>query len=217
MMRKGRLLPAGTDVELRLVHIHDVPQGALLPRCWKECERAARFRFARHRHRFLAGRGMLRHMLADWSGLAPDGLRFGETGNGKPILLDRPDLHFNLSYSDDHILIGVTRRSPLGVDIERRRPFPQALALAEDCFDAEERTALCQARPGMSESDLFLSGWTRKEACLKACGIGLSQDPAEIPTGLDHGARTVNIGAFVHARVETLIQNDNVVSWAKMV
>jgi 4'-phosphopantetheinyl transferase len=160
---------------------------------------------------------MLRRMLAEWSGLAAGSLRFGETGNGKPILLDRPDLHFNLSYSDEVILIGVTQQNRLGVDIEWRRAFPEGRALAEHCFDEAEQAALRQGRPGRSESDLFLCGWTRKEACVKASALGLTQDPAKVITGLDTGSRKVMISKFLSTQVETLVQDHYIISWATVI
>lgn len=153
-------------------------------------------------------------MLADWSGLPAAQLRFGQSGNGKPILLDRPALHFNLSYADQAILIGVSQQAQLGVDIERRRPFPEARMLAEDIFDRQEQAAL---RHGSSlpESDLFLCGWTRKEACLKASAHGLALNPASISTGLETGPRDVGI-AHGACRVETSMDDQHIISWATM-
>lgn len=216
MMPSTTLLPTTADIELRLVDLADIPENALRPQSRQESVRAARFQFARHRHRYLAGRFMLRQMLADWSGLAPASLRFTEIGNGKPILLDVPCLHFNLSYADDAILIGVTRQSRIGVDIERRRPFPAALALAQECFDRVEQTALRQARSDTAQSDLFLCGWTRKEACLKAAALGLAHDPALIVTGLEPRAREVTITPSLHTQVETLVRERYMLSWAKI-
>jgi 4'-phosphopantetheinyl transferase len=204
------------EIELRLIHLRDVPAAALRAQCRQESERAARFRFARHRDRFLAGRTLLRHMLADWSGLPAARLRFGQSGNGKPILLDRPALHFNLSYADQAILIGVSEQAQLGVDIEQRRAFPEARALAEDIFDRQEQAALRRGS-ALPESDLFLCGWTRKEACLKASAHGLALDPASISTGLETGARHVRIGRTAVCRVETSMDDHHIISWATMI
>jgi 4'-phosphopantetheinyl transferase len=70
-------------------------------------------------------------------------------------------------------LIGITAEGRLGVDIEVKKPIPDALGLARMHFADEEVAALC----GLSAEELgaaFLRIWTRKESLLKALGTGLS-------------------------------------------
>lgn len=215
-MPDGTVLPADPGLELRLIDIRDLPDDAIHAQSRQEYERAARFHFVRHRHRYLAGRYSLRIILSDWTGIAPASLRFGERGKGKPVLLDRPDIHFNLSYSDETILIGVTRENELGVDIERRRPFPDARALAEACFDKAEQAALRDPRSAMTEGDRFLCGWTRKEAALKAAALGLVHDPQQISTGIEAAPRKLTIGKSVRVAVNTMITDEHMISWASI-
>ncbi|WP_179042937.1 4'-phosphopantetheinyl transferase family protein [Sphingobium lactosutens] len=214
MSHGARLPVADAGLELRLIHIDDVPESVLHPRSPEEHNRIIRFRFMHHRRRYLMGRFMIRQMLADWSGIAADALRFGEIGIGKPVLLDTPDIYFNLSYADNAVLIGVTRRGSLGVDVEDRRHLPDARDLAENIFDMPERLALRDKLCGVSESDLFLSGWTRKEACLKAAGTGLSLDPVGVSTGLELTRRKVQMADTLQVQVETMIVGTRIMSWA---
>src|SRR5579862_7686459 len=51
-----------------------------------EKERAAKFKFERHRHRFVAGRGQLREILGRYTSVKPVSLNFGYSPHGKPFL-----------------------------------------------------------------------------------------------------------------------------------
>lgn len=139
-----------------------------------EVERADRFRFPRHRRRHVVSRGVLRRLLAAYTGLSPDELRFGYGEKGKPFLIDleAPPI-FNLSHSDELVLIGVTENEELGVDVERLRDMPDALSISEHFFSAEERVDL-RSVPETQISSAFFNCWTRKEAYIKAVGDGLS-------------------------------------------
>ena len=63
--------------------------------------------------------------------LRPFGLReremvYGRTGAGKPVLRDRPGLHFSLSHGGEVATCAVADR-PVGVDVEGPRPVGEAL------------------------------------------------------------------------------------------
>src|SRR5690349_17506502 len=74
-----------------------------------ERARAARFHFERDRRRSMAGRGLLRQILASYLDLAPIGVEFGYTANGKPYLLAHSELRFNVSHSADMLVVAVAR------------------------------------------------------------------------------------------------------------
>src|SRR5689334_4189105 len=50
----------------------------------EEMRRADRYQFELHRHRFVAGRGMLRMILGGYCDLHPADLRFDYSPNGRP-------------------------------------------------------------------------------------------------------------------------------------
>jgi 4'-phosphopantetheinyl transferase len=136
-----------------------------------EMARAARFRFDLHRRRFLIGRGQLRCLLAQITGSCPTDLRIITDAYGKPAIPAGPA--FNLSHSDRYLLIGVACDGRLGVDIEIRRAVQDAHELARTFFSRDEIAALADvSRDQVSAA--FLRVWTRKEALLKAIGLGLS-------------------------------------------
>lgn len=140
-----------------------------------ETARAARFAFDRHRRRFIAGRAALRRILGTEIGHAPETLIFAYSPAGKPSLdgAAAPAVHFNLSHSDQWALMAVTRLGAVGVDIEKARPLPDVLRLAETAFSAAELEEL-RTMPESRRQEAFFAGWTRKEAYLKARGDSLA-------------------------------------------
>ena len=135
--------------------------------------RAARFRFDRDRNRFVARRGQLRELLGNDLGIAPGALRLAEDGYGKPVLLDDPELNFNLSHSNGHALIATARGSAIGCDIEWRNPELACPKVARRLFAPAEYEALIALPPEQWVAG-FYNCWTRKEAYVKALGLGLS-------------------------------------------
>lgn len=159
-----------------------------------ELERAARFRFERDRSRFLAARHALREVLGGLLGETPAHIRIELDAGGKPRLSARhAALHFNISHSAQACLIGVSRDAPIGVDIELQRPLDDAQTLARSHFTDREFAAWSAL--GAAERDFaFLRCWTRKEACLKAAGTGLSVEPRSVQAGIEDRPCTVLIG-----------------------
>jgi 4'-phosphopantetheinyl transferase len=138
-----------------------------------ELTRADRFKFDRHRRRFIVGRAALRRLLGMYLGAEPGDLVFEYSGHGKPSL-GASWLSFNVSNSHELALLAFTRGRRVGIDVEHLRPMPDALKLAARFFAANETDALRAAAPDQVQS-VFFRTWTRKEAILKASGEGLSR------------------------------------------
>lgn len=158
-----------------------------------ERQRAARFRFERHRRRYVAGRVTLRHVLAERLRCAPGTLQLGVDRFDKPRL-DAPQasIGFNVSHSEQVCLIGVSEHGALGVDVELHRRVDDAVSLARAHFGADEQRAWADCAP--EERDrAFLRCWTRKEACLKALGVGLQVEPSSFEAGMHHAGATCTI------------------------
>jgi 4'-phosphopantetheinyl transferase len=138
-----------------------------------EHQRAVRFHFQRDRERFLASRGLLRHILASYLNTPPGEIHFGYALQGKPFLLDHPDLNFNLSHAADVLLVGVATGCELGVDVEQ--VFSEAVMnqVSGPVLSAPERVAFGRLDPG-ERREWFVRLWTRKEAYIKADGRGMS-------------------------------------------
>ena len=138
-----------------------------------ERARARRFHFERDYVRFVARRAFARKVLADYVGVAPSEIRMRTSGHGKPELDPPCGVFFNASHSDGLAIIAVVSERLVGVDIERVRPLPDALEVADGFFSCGE-IDLLRATPEDSRAEAFLTIWTRKESYVKAVGAGLS-------------------------------------------
>jgi 4'-phosphopantetheinyl transferase len=139
-----------------------------------EKERAARFRFEEHRKHYAVSRGLLRKLLAGYLNTEPGSFTFSYNRYGKP-LLDRiwPELSFNVSHSYGWALFGFGVGVELGVDIEKERPDFATMEIAERFFAPDEVEVL-RCLPVAERASAFFHCWTRKEAFIKAHGMGLS-------------------------------------------
>lgn len=137
-----------------------------------ERARAERFRYARDRRRFVVRRGRLRELLADRIGCAPEEVRLACDAFGKPRIASSA-LSFNLSHSDGIALYAIARGREVGCDIEWRDERLAPRAVAERFFSPRE-VEMLNALPREAWVAGFFNCWTRKEAFVKACGLGLS-------------------------------------------
>ncbi len=154
-----------------------------------ERSRAARFHHDADRLAYAAAHGLLRRLLSDLAGRAPQAWRFVRTPTGKPCL-DRtggaPDLRFSLSHARGMVACAAAEDIELGVDVEPLAPVSDALILARAAFSAREAVGL-QALTEPARSYAFTHLWTLKEAAHKAGGVGLKDrigqpefEPAEV-------------------------------------
>src|SRR5213082_489871 len=143
-----------------------------------ELGRAEHFHSALDRSRYLVGRIALRRVLADRLGCSPAAVRLSYGRNGKPMLESaRGHLVFNLAHCGGDAVIALTACAAIGVDIELLQPVPDVESLARLVFSDVERRELALAPDPVSA---FLNGWTRKEAYVKALGLGLTAPLMEI-------------------------------------
>lgn len=137
-----------------------------------ERQKANVFKLPLLRERYIAVRGLLRLALASYLDAEPASLRFEAGEYGKPAL-SCGSLHFNLSHSDDRLLIAVADFPDVGIDIEAIKPRGSLDALAERCF-SERELALWRQLPEDRQMMGFYRLWTKKEAFVKAVGRGLA-------------------------------------------
>lgn len=141
-----------------------------------ESAKAADFRFERDRHRFVAARGFLRAILSLYLNCTPTELHFTYNEYGKPSLANphlNSKLSFNLAHSGKLALYGITLARAIGVDIEQIRPEFASEEIARHFFSKGEAGRLLSI-PANDRPKAFFDCWTRKEAFVKAKGLGLS-------------------------------------------
>ena len=157
------------EAHVWVVRLDEVREEALAASSTAEAERAARFVNDTLRRRYLRSHGALRAVLGRYTAAALD---FAEGEHGKPYLPGAPELRFNLSHSHERALVAVAWGVEIGVDVERHRPMPDCLALAERFFPPSEAAKFAGMAAEHRERDFFRR-WTRIEAVLKARGVGL--------------------------------------------
>lgn len=141
-----------------------------------ELARADRFRAERHRDRFIACRAQVRQVLAGCLNERPECIEFVYGPQGKPALGPAQcdsGIHFNISNSHDLALCAVALHRDVGVDVERLREGRDHEGLAERFFSPQEVETL-RRTPDGRRTAAFFNCWTRKEAVLKAVGIGIA-------------------------------------------
>jgi 4'-phosphopantetheinyl transferase len=154
-----------------------------------EQARAERFYFERDREHFIVARGVLRAILSGYLKRAPEGLSFCYSSHGKPALAGESGgdaIRFNVSHSHGIALYAVTRGREVGVDLEHIRSNLAVMEIAERFFSRRE-VAMLLALPTEEQREAFFRCWTRKEACLKARGEGLSLPLDQIDVSLAPG------------------------------
>ena len=139
----------------------------------QEQARAARFRFAADRARFVLGAVLVRAAAGHALGLPPASIavdrecdRCGEQ-HGRPRI-GGTDLHVSVSHSGDVVVAALTAEGPVGVDVEAvlgRSDTDYREICPSVCTEDEQRF--------VTGPEEFVTCWTRKEAVLKAVGVGL--------------------------------------------
>ncbi|HVZ44388.1 MAG TPA: 4'-phosphopantetheinyl transferase superfamily protein [Ramlibacter sp.] len=164
--------------------------GALLSS--EERARADRFAFAVHRRRFVAARAALREILGSQLAVGPREVEFHYTGEGKPRLRDRADWHFSVSHSQELCMIAVSRDSRIGIDVEAtaaRARMIQAEEVTHALHPAEQEALAALGREARQAA--FYRCWVRKEALLKALGVGLAGGLDRFAVSIGNEARLI--------------------------
>ena len=136
----------------------------------EEQDRATRFRRPGDREAFLAGRRVLRELLANLLEVSdPSRVPLELDARGKPRCTWPTAPAFNLSHAAGWLGVVFAPTGLVGIDLEDPTRAVHAEALASRYFGPTE-----QQRVREGGSGAFFRVWTRKEACVKALGTGLS-------------------------------------------
>ncbi|MGC1390854.1 MAG: 4'-phosphopantetheinyl transferase superfamily protein [Bacteroidales bacterium] len=137
-----------------------------------ELERANKFKFTQDREHFILRRQILRQILSKYCGCQPGELIFGYNSYKKPFIRSAvfKEIKFNMSFSDDLMIVGLCRQKEIGVDIERIQEIHDSEKIAGENFSLPELKYL---HGNIEKTVAFLKIWTRKEAFIKAKGKGI--------------------------------------------
>ncbi|PPL00276.1 4'-phosphopantetheinyl transferase family protein [Parapedobacter indicus] len=158
-----------------------------------ETAKAERFHQTDHKLRFSAAHTALRLLLSYATVSDPSALRFEKGHHNKPKLVvpANTDIQFNLSYTENRAMIGLSSGQPIGVDIEwSQRPL-DIETMVEACFSTNEIAFISAEKREVHRR--FFTLWTRKEAILKLTGEGIGEHLPyfEVLDGVRHAEKRV--------------------------
>ncbi|MGE5499043.1 MAG: 4'-phosphopantetheinyl transferase family protein, partial [Syntrophothermus sp.] len=143
-----------------------------------ELNKAYKFFFSRDRERFIIIRAVLRILISKYQNVGINEIRYMKNNFGKPYIMvpkGHAPLKFNISHSNSAFIMAFTRNREIGVDIEKIRSDFPAENIARLFFSRSEIEELLQMQ-GRQLTKAFFGCWTKKEAYIKAKGMGLSID-----------------------------------------
>lgn len=168
-----------------------------------ERRRHDRLRREVDRARFAVGRRVLRHAVAERHGVAArtievrtapaPALAGAGAGGGRPVVPGGPR-GISIAHGGQLVLVALCDVHAVGVDVEPLASSASIEAVATTLLGPAEHAAL-RARTdpelgtGCSRQLELLRAWTRKEAILKAVGVGLTVPPEAIVLARDGAPR----------------------------
>jgi len=154
----------------------------------EEIERMERYKFEADQKRHLTAHAVLRLMLSKILKLNALDINIATTAKGKPFLPDYPQIQFNYSHSGQRVAFFISNQE-CGVDVEQMKKKRSLKNISKHYFHPEEENWVNDSEGALTER--FFCIWTRKEAFLKATGIGIGTDLNSL--NLLHGRRKIGM------------------------
>ena len=163
----------------------------------EERERASRFVIKDVANDFITARGILRILLSRYLDRNPGEVILQQNRYGKPCLESSP-LKFNLSHSGGLALFIFALNRPVGIDVESIREIENFREIAEKFF-AKKETEDLFLLPANEQQQAFFNCWSRKEAFIKAKGLGVY-----------HGLKnfSVEVSSNKKGRIKLILDHD---------
>ncbi|QDL98004.1 4'-phosphopantetheinyl transferase superfamily protein [Rhodopseudomonas palustris] len=160
----------------------------------REIAAADAFIHADDRYRYGVMHTALRLRLSELLDTAAEAVTILVGAHGRPFVAGRAaEIDFNISHSRRTGLIAISRAGTVGVDVEDRDAAADYSEMVDTIFEQHEAACLHRLEKSV-RNDLFLRGWTRKEAVAKAVGTGFLLDPKLFRVPLDdRGSWSVSV------------------------
>jgi 4'-phosphopantetheinyl transferase len=159
----------------------------------REQEKVSRLFNQKDKERYIVSKYCLREILSQFLIKEARDIEFVFSKNRKPRV---KNIEFNISHTEDYILIGISPES-IGIDVEYINQDYDFKSILNISFSAKE---IYFINKGNADPLNFYTLWTRKEALLKAVGEGISDNLHEVESINDIVSRageTYNIKSFI--------------------
>lgn len=107
------------------------------------------------------------YYLAMFLNKTPSTMHIQYNSYGRPFIANT-NIDFNISHSGEYIMLVISDISRVGIDLEIRNIHIDAIELGKIAFSD------CEQNIVADNTDKFFTVWTKKEALIKAYGIGFS-------------------------------------------
>lgn len=187
-----------------------------------EIQRLKQLRTEELQHDFMARRIILRQLLGAYLKISPATIQYHRSLHNKLMLKTIDDdiqpIYFNLAHSHGQALFAFTHIGSIGVDIEAVKAMDDMDAVASNFLSSQEQAIYLRLQH-QSRIQAFYRSWTRKEAVVKAIGVGLNFPLSQLSLGSPartiRKAHTVSIPSNVEIRyADVAIRNNYAAAYA---
>jgi phosphopantetheinyl transferase len=141
----------------------------------EEKVKSLRFRFARDRKSYTVVHGILRWMLGRHFGIPPGEVKINYNSYGKPSVSGYPrEMFFNLSHSSGVSVLAFDPEHAIGADVEGIDESFGFEPIVHHFFSLDEGQYIFGTEEISRQR--FYEIWTRKEALMKAVGVGITEN-----------------------------------------
>ncbi|MEE8574739.1 MAG: 4'-phosphopantetheinyl transferase superfamily protein [Thermodesulfobacteriota bacterium] len=166
-----------------------------------EITRAQRYGTKKLQTNFIAARGQLREILSLYLSTAPGEIEFGLSEYDKPFIKNPGAPKFNISHSGALMIVAVSEKTEVGIDIEIERESIDFIKLSRRFFSPAEAGRIKDTESD-KRKEIFFKTWTKKEAYVKAVGKGLRIPLASFSVNPDVNETVTSSEGIVYSLAE---------------
>lgn len=156
----------------------------------EELKRSERINFKKTKEFFCLRKGLIRIVLSNYLNIHPKEIEYFYTRNGKPYFSQKiyKDIYFNISHSKELLLVGISTKGNIGVDVEKLNMGLNVSLLAESVLSLKEMNLWRHLDQDVRVRSYY-KAWVQKEAISKALGVGISIGFNKFSVNLDPAYR----------------------------
>ena len=147
----------------------------------KELNKANNYKFLKDQRCYILSRGILRCLLSKYLEQKPQDINIFYNPWGKPHVLQKLHLYFNVSHSKDYVIYALSSKYEVGIDIEYIDPTIDVACIISSILSSPQEFAYWQTIKEKEKTNSFFKFWACKEAYLKAYGKGWLEKKSHLP------------------------------------
>jgi 4'-phosphopantetheinyl transferase len=181
--------------------------------------RANRFKHESDYNCYVSVHALLRIELSKLLGTEANSFRISEAKTGKPFIPD-VDLPFSISRTKNLFVFVIGRSGQfLGIDIEQIEPEIDLNDISRNYLSIKEQQLIFSFDRIIDQNRTFFEIWTRKEALLKAIGVGINTELSKVQVleggnHIDIAGVQINVDSF---KITTIMNNRALISIASSI